>query len=86
MRHTCAPRHESEWPQSCPYNRKLTASKCREKKQRRDTFDLADAVHLAEYERVKRPIDPKTKKHLEPAHRFEVNLEGDSVSQAKSVP
>ncbi|PKY01654.1 arginine-tRNA-protein transferase [Aspergillus campestris IBT 28561] len=54
-----------------------------EKKQRRDTFDLADAVHQAEYDRVKRPIDPKTKKPLEPAHRFEVNLEGDSISQAK---
>lgn len=46
---------------------------------------MADAVHQAEYDRVKRPIDPKTKKHLEPAHRFEVNLEGDSISQAKLV-
>lgn len=32
---------------------------------------------------MKRPIDPATKRALEPAHRFEVNIEGDSVSQAK---
>ncbi|PWY74416.1 arginine-tRNA-protein transferase [Aspergillus heteromorphus CBS 117.55] len=54
-----------------------------EKKHRKCNFDLLSTVHEAEYSNVKRPIDPKTKKHLEPAHRFEVNLEGDSVSQAK---
>lgn len=40
-------------------------------------------MHEAEYSNVKRPLDPATKRPLEPAHRFEVNLEGDSVSQAK---
>ncbi|PYI35327.1 Arginyl-tRNA-protein transferase [Aspergillus indologenus CBS 114.80] len=54
-----------------------------EKKSRKSHFDLLGAVHEAEYSNVKRPIDPKTKKYLEPAHRFEVNLEGDSLSQAK---
>ncbi|KAF9883582.1 Arginyl-tRNA--protein transferase 1 [Aspergillus nanangensis] len=54
-----------------------------EKKRRKGHFDLLAAVHETEYSNVKRPIDPKTKKLLEPAHRFEVNLEGDSVSQAK---
>ncbi|KAA8644182.1 arginyltransferase [Aspergillus tanneri] len=54
-----------------------------EKKRRKCNFDLFDAVHEAEYSNVKRPIDPKTKKLLEPAHRFEVNIEGDSISQAK---
>jgi arginine-tRNA-protein transferase len=44
---------------------------------------LLSAVHESEYSNVKRPIDPATKRPLEPAHRFEVNLEGDSVSQAK---
>lgn len=40
-------------------------------------------MHEAEYANVKRPIDPKTKRPIEPAHRFEVTTEGDSVSQAK---
>ena len=57
----------------------------REKKHRKCNFDLLTAVHEAEYSNVKRPIDPKTKKLLEPAHRFEVNIEGDSISQAKSA-
>ncbi|KAL2851943.1 arginine-tRNA-protein transferase [Aspergillus pseudoustus] len=58
--------------------------KTREQKKRRKChFGLLDAVHGAEYSNVKRPIDPKTKKPLEPAHRFEVNIEGDTVSQAK---
>lgn len=46
---------------------------------------MQTAVHEAEYAHVKRPIDPSTKRPLEPAHRFEVNLEGDSLSQAKYV-
>ncbi|KAL4777447.1 arginine-tRNA-protein transferase [Aspergillus nidulans var. acristatus] len=53
------------------------------KKHRKCNFDLHDAVHAVEYSNVKRPTDPKTKRSLEPAHRFEVNLEGDTVSQAK---
>lgn len=61
---------------------RLTAS-CREKRHRKCHFDLQSAVHEAEYSNVKRPIDPATKRPLEPAHKFEVNLEGDSVSQAK---
>lgn len=55
----------------------------REKRHRKCNFDLLSAVHESEYSNVKRPIDPATKRPLEPAHRFEVNLEGDSVSQAK---
>lgn len=55
----------------------------REKKYRKCNFDLLAAVHESEYSNVKRPIDPATKRPLEPAHRFEVNIEGDSVSQAK---
>ncbi|KAL5336445.1 arginine-tRNA-protein transferase [Aspergillus crustosus] len=54
-----------------------------EKKRRKCNFDLQNAVHEVEYSNLKRPIDPKTKKPLEPAHRFEVNIEGDTVSQAK---
>lgn len=55
----------------------------REKKHRKCTFDLLTAVHESEYSHVKRPIDPATKRPLEPAHRFEVNIEDDSISQAK---
>ncbi|KAI9934985.1 Arginyl-tRNA--protein transferase 1 [Aspergillus wentii] len=54
-----------------------------EKKHRKCNFDLLTAVHETEYSNVKRPIDPETKRALEPAHRFEVNFEADSVSQAK---
>ncbi|KAI9368448.1 arginine-tRNA-protein transferase [Aspergillus egyptiacus] len=54
-----------------------------QKKRRKCNFDLLEAVHEVEYSNVKRPVDPKTKRELEPAHRFEVNLEGDTVSQAK---
>ncbi|KAL4920157.1 arginine-tRNA-protein transferase [Aspergillus aurantiobrunneus] len=54
-----------------------------EKKYRKCNFDLACAVHAVEYDNVKRPTDPKTKRPLEPAHRFEINIEGDTVSQAK---
>lgn len=57
----------------------------REKKYRKCNFDVVKAVDEAEYSHVERPIDPTTKRPLEPAHRFEVNLEGDSVSQAKYV-
>ncbi|KAJ5928420.1 Arginyl-tRNA-protein transferase [Penicillium verhagenii] len=60
----------------CPRSRE-------EKKHRKCNFDLLSAVHEAEYSNLKRPIDPATKRALEPAHRFEVNIEGDSVSQAK---
>ncbi|KAJ5540971.1 hypothetical protein N7494_006047 [Penicillium frequentans] len=60
----------------CPRSRE-------EKKHRKCNFDLLSAVHEAEYSNLKRPIDPATNRALEPAHRFEVNIEGDSVSQAK---
>jgi arginine-tRNA-protein transferase len=55
----------------------------REKKHRNSNFDLLAAVHETEYPNVKRPIDPKTKQPIEPAHRFEVTTESDSVSQSK---
>ncbi|PGH03885.1 hypothetical protein AJ79_07243 [Helicocarpus griseus UAMH5409] len=54
-----------------------------EKKARKNKFDLFQQVHEAEYANVKRPRDPKTKRPIEPAHRFEVNIESDSFSQAK---
>ncbi|KAK2806571.1 Arginyl-tRNA--protein transferase 1 [Onygenales sp. PD_10] len=55
----------------------------REKKHRKTHFDVLTQIHETEYANVKKPIDPKTKKPIEPAHRFEVNIESDSFSQAK---
>ncbi|KAJ5755551.1 arginine-tRNA-protein transferase [Penicillium manginii] len=54
-----------------------------EKKFRKCNFDVLTAVHESEYSHIKRPIDPSTKRAIEPAHRFEVNIEADSPSQAK---
>ncbi|KAL2219514.1 Arginyl-tRNA-protein transferase [Thermoascus aurantiacus ATCC 26904] len=54
-----------------------------EKRHRKQHFDLLTAVHEAEYKNVKRPIDPETKRLLEPAHKFEVITDTDSISQAK---
>lgn len=51
--------------------------------QRKEKFDVVKAVHEAEYANLKRPIDPKTKRPIEPAHKFEVTIEGDSISQRK---
>ena len=47
-------------------------------------FDLRDSVHKSEYESIKRPIDTLTKTPIEPAHRFEVNLEPDNGTEEKS--
>ncbi|KAG5294494.1 arginine-tRNA-protein transferase [Histoplasma ohiense] len=54
-----------------------------EKKLRKSKFDLLQRVHEVEYTNVKKLRDPKTKRAIEPAHRFEVNIESDSFSQAK---
>ncbi|QKX61520.1 uncharacterized protein TRUGW13939_08672 [Talaromyces rugulosus] len=62
----------------------MLAPKTREeKKKRQQGFDLAQEVHASEYANLPRPIDPKTKKPIEPAHKFEVTIEGDSLSQRK---
>ena len=55
----------------------------RDKKAKRDKFDLLDAVHLAEYSNVKRPIGRKSKQPIEPAHKLVVNLEADSSTKEK---
>ncbi|OKL60816.1 hypothetical protein UA08_03187 [Talaromyces atroroseus] len=62
----------------------MLAPKSREeKRQRKQNFDVVKAVHEAEYSHLQRPIDPKTKRPIEPAHKFEVSIEGDSISQRK---
>ncbi|KAK2873704.1 hypothetical protein FQN49_002143 [Arthroderma sp. PD_2] len=54
-----------------------------EKKHHNQTFDLGQRVHEMEYSNLSTPVDPKTKTAIEPAHRFEVNIESDSFSVAK---
>lgn len=54
-----------------------------EKQKRKQIFDLEASVHASEYATLKRPVDPKTKKQIEPAHKFEINLESDSFSKEK---
>lgn len=53
------------------------------KKQHRDKFDVADAVHKAEYDRIPKPVGRKSGQPIEPAHKFEVNLEADSCTKEK---
>ena len=57
----------------------------REKKRRKNRFDLSDAVHESEYQHVKRPIDTRIQRQIEPAHKFEVTLEPDNFTEEKSV-
>lgn len=62
---------------------KLSPRSREEKQRRKSTFDLEAAVHASEYASLQRPIDPRTKMCIEPAHKFEVNLESDSFSNEK---
>lgn len=55
----------------------------REKKRRRNKFDVFEAVHESEYCYVRRPIDTRTKEPIEPAHEFEVALEPDNFTEEK---
>lgn len=55
----------------------------REKRKIRDKFDLLSAVHKAEYSLLQRPVNKRTGNPIEPAHKFEVNLEGDSCTKEK---
>ena len=56
----------------------------REKKRQKNVFDVCKAVHESEYQQVKRPIDTRTKKPIEPAHKFEVTLGPDNFTEEKS--
>ncbi|KAL2040979.1 hypothetical protein N7G274_006437 [Stereocaulon virgatum] len=54
-----------------------------EKKRRKNVFDVCRAVTESEYRQVKRPVDTRTKRAIEPAHNFEVALEPDSFTDEK---
>ncbi|KAL1965553.1 hypothetical protein VTN77DRAFT_5637 [Rasamsonia byssochlamydoides] len=75
-RYVLGPEYIRKAAQLCPKTRE-------EKRYRKNNFDLLTAVHEAEYCNLKRPVDPKTKRAIEPAHKFEVIIETDSISQRK---
>lgn len=54
-----------------------------EKRHKRDRFDLQDAIHAPEYTKLKRPNSRKTGQPIEPVHKFEVHLEGDTFTAEK---
>lgn len=60
----------------CPESREI-------KRGRKTTFDLSHKVHKSEYDNIERPINPKTKHAIGPAHRFEVTLEPDVLTEEK---
>ncbi|MCJ1399226.1 Arginyl-tRNA--protein transferase 1 [Xylographa trunciseda] len=60
----------------CPKSRE-------QKKHYRTSFDLTLRIHEAEYQYIKRPISPSTRKSIEPAHKFEVTLEADTFTEEK---
>ncbi|KAI9733590.1 MAG: Arginyl-tRNA--protein transferase 1 [Cirrosporium novae-zelandiae] len=60
----------------CPLSRE-------EKRFRKQNFDPVHEIHRCEYDGLKRPVDPKTKQPIEPAHRFEVTLEPDEFTEEK---
>ena len=63
---------------------KLRSPSSRDQKKRsKNEFSLQEAVHAAEYSNVPRLFDPEEGQALEPAHRFEVNLESGSFSDEK---
>ncbi|ETI19620.1 hypothetical protein G647_09454 [Cladophialophora carrionii CBS 160.54] len=66
-----------------PFLALASADFCREKSRLRGCFDLSLAVHKAEYDKISRPKDKRTGNPIEPAHKFEVNLEGDSFTKEK---
>ena len=68
------------------YPTDISGPTSREKKRRRNHFELGDSIHEAEYGRIKRPVDRGTKEPIEPAHRFGVTLEPDECTDEKSVP
>jgi len=55
----------------------------REKKRRKNQFDVCEAVHESEHQRVKKPIDTRTKESIKAAHNFEVFLEPDNFTEEK---
>lgn len=70
------PEYKQKAAMLCPQPREV-------KRQKRDKFDVGDAAHKAEYDRLPKPIGKKSKQPIEPAHKFEVTLEGDSCTKEK---
>ena len=63
----------------------LVRSPSREKKDLASRYELRQKIHEAEYAQVKKPIDTRNKEPIQPAYRFEVNIEPNSFTPEKSV-
>lgn len=74
--HVLGPEYKRKAAMLCPQPRDV-------KRQKRDKFDVAEAVHKAEYSCVPRPVGKKTHTPIEPAHKFEVTLEPDNCTKEK---
>jgi arginyl-tRNA--protein-N-Asp/Glu arginylyltransferase len=74
--HVLGAEYLSKAAKLCPRSRE-------EKQRRRTIFDLEASVHASEYANLERPVNPRTKERIEPAHKFEINLESDSFSEEK---
>lgn len=55
----------------------------REKRRRKNHFDLQTVIHEPESINISRPVDPKTEKLIRPAKEFDVHLESDNYSEEK---
>lgn len=70
------PEYKRKAAMLCPQQRDV-------KRQKRDKFDVVDAVHKAEYAHLPKPVGKKTGKPIEPAHKLEVKLEPDTCTKEK---
>lgn len=78
----------STLPVGGPFQRSLADAGIitpREKKLRRDKFDLSGAVHNAEFTLLQKPLDPATQQLVQPDHKFDVTLEPDKFTEEKWV-
>lgn len=74
--HVLGPEYKRKAAMLCPQPRDV-------KRQKRDKFNVVEAVHKAEYGCVPRPVGKKTKTPIEPAYKFEVTLEPDNCTKEK---
>jgi arginyl-tRNA---protein transferase len=53
------------------------------KRQKRDKFDVVDAAHKAEHDRLPKPFGKQSGKQIEPEHSLQITLEPDSCTKEK---
>ncbi|KAI4144791.1 MAG: hypothetical protein LQ340_006532 [Diploschistes diacapsis] len=55
----------------------------REKRHRKQEFDIFERVHEPDYKYMQRPVNPVNGKPIEPEHKLEVNIEQDNFTEEK---